>query len=963
MTRPLAYFEAPSPGFGALPPRATGRGGSAVRDLSGHWRFHLAGSDDKAPDGFWDPGFDDAAWTTIPVPSCWQTHGHGSPAYTNVTYPFPVDPPRVPHDNPVGDHRLAFDLGEWPEGGRSVLRFEGADSSLRVWLNGAELGVSRGSRLPVEFDATAVLRPGRNVLAARVHQWSSGSYLEDQDQWWMSGIFREVTLLHRPEGGLGDFFLRAGFDHLTGAGTLLLEAAEGTRVRVPELDLDVPAGRETLVPGVEPWSAEIPRLYTAEVYTPAETTTVRAGFRTVTIEDARLLVNGRPILLRGVNRHEFHPATGRAIGRDTDRADLLLMKRHNINAVRTSHYPPHPAFLDLCDELGMWVVDECDLETHGFEPLGWRRNPTAEPMWRDACLDRMRRMVERDKNHPSVIMWSLGNESGTGENLAAMAAWAKGRDDTRPIHYEGDLTCAHVDVYSRMYAGVGEVERIGKRIEEPLPDPALDAARRAMPFVLCEYAHAMGNGPGGLSEYQRLFEAYPRLAGGFVWEWIDHGLPLSTPDGRRYYGYGGDFGETVHDGNFCVDGLVFPDRTPSPGLEEYKKVIEPVRFETTADGRLRVVNRHDFADTSHLAFRWELAFDGQYVDGGPLDVPVLLPGEHADVEFPFDCAERAGIPPFEHWWTVCAELATDTDWAPAGHEIAWHQGRTDDVIAERPFDADEPVALIAGRDRIVLGPAEFTAEGTLLRLGGFEVDAPKLELWRAPTDNDRGKHPSVAGRWAAVGLDDLRHRLIRAGTYDQSVVAHTEVSPANSAASMATTFRWQAYGPWLRLEVTVLPEGDWTVPLGRVGVSIGLPGDWDTVEWFGRGPGEAYPDSTAAARVGHWTETVDRMQTPYVRPQENGARAEVRWARVTGPSGGLQLHGEPLFSLTARHWTTRHLAAARHTVDLADSGRLWLHIDHAHRGLGSASCGPDVLPRHELPAAPASFAVWLRPLG
>ncbi|GIG66047.1 glycoside hydrolase family 2 TIM barrel-domain containing protein [Phytomonospora endophytica] len=963
MTRPLAYFEDPSPGFGALPPRAIGRTDAAQVDLSGTWRFHLAGSEDKAPEGFWDPDFDDAGWSDIPVPSSWPMHGHGAPIYTNVVYPIPVDPPRVPAENQVGDHRLVFDLPEgWPQTGRTVLRFEGADSSLRVWCNGVELGISRGSRLPVEFDATVALRPGRNVLAARVHQWSSATYLEDQDMWWLPGIFREVTLRHRPDGAVGDFFVRAGYDHVGGSGSLLLEAAEGVRVVIPELEVDAESGTPVTIPFVEPWSAELPRRYAAEIRSATETVAVHVGFRTVSIEDARLLVNGSPVLLRGVNRHEFHPRTGRVVPYQTARSELTLMKRHNINAVRTSHYPPHPAFLDLCDELGMWVIDECDLETHGFELQDWRDNPSDDPLWTDAYLDRMRRMVERDKNHPSVIMWSLGNESGTGANLAAMAAWAKHRDDTRLIHYEGDWTCAYTDVYSRMYAGVTEVEQIGKRIEAPLDDPGLDARRRAMPFVLCEYAHAMGNGPGGLSEYQRLFDTYPRLSGGFIWEWLDHGIPVSTPDGRAHYAYGGDFGETVHDGNFIIDGLVFPDRTPSPGLVEFKKVVEPIRFETQPDGSVRVTNRHDFRDTSHLAFRWELAIDGQHTDGGPLDLPVLRPGESADLTLPIFPPERAGLPPFEHWWTVRAVLAAETAWAPAGHEIAWHQGRTDDVIAERPFDADEPTAPVVVEDgRVLLGPAEFASDGTLLRVGDIEIGCPSLELWRAPTDNDRGKNPSVADRWERVGLDDLSHRLIRAGAYDHSYVVHTEVKPAGGTASMANTYRWQAFGNWLRLEITMLPEGEWTVPLGRVGFKLGLPAAWDNVEWFGRGPGEAYPDSIAAARIGHYTSTVDRLQTPYVRPQENGARAEVRWARITGHNGrGLQLHGEPHFSLTVRRWPTKALAEAKHTTDLADSGELHLHIDHVHRGLGSASCGPDVLPRYELNAVPLSFAVWLR---
>ncbi|MER6584042.1 glycoside hydrolase family 2 TIM barrel-domain containing protein, partial [Nonomuraea sp. NPDC001023] len=423
--------------------------------------------------------------------------------------------------------------------------------------------------------------------AVRVHQWSAASYLEDQDMWWLPGIFRGVTLTT----SAADVFVHAAHD-----GRLSFEAAEGL-LSIPELGVrDLEPGVEITVEA-EPWTAETPRLYEAVLTTPHETVRLRVGFRTVSVEDGVLLANGRPLLLKGVNRHEFHPDHGRAVPYETMREDVLLMKRHNVNAVRTSHYPPHPDFLDLCDELGLWVVDECDLETHGFGQVGWRRNPTDDPRWADALLDRMRRMVERDKNHPSVIMWSLGNEAGVGRNLAVMAAWTRERDPSRPLHYEGDWSCAHTDVYSRMYATHAEVEAIGRGEEDPLDDPALDARRRAMPFLQCEYAHAMGNGPGGLAEYQELFERFPRLAGGFVWEWIDHGL--THP--RHEYAYGGDHGESVHDGNFVIDGLVFPDRTPSPGLLDLKKVFEPVRF-AFGDGVVRVVNRHDFRDLAHLDF-------------------------------------------------------------------------------------------------------------------------------------------------------------------------------------------------------------------------------------------------------------------------------------------------------------------------------------------------------------------------
>ncbi|NBM20017.1 glycoside hydrolase family 2 TIM barrel-domain containing protein, partial [Streptomyces sp. GC420] len=660
----LPYYEDVAPGTGALPPRAWWARSDAARlSLNGSWRFRLSATADAEDESFALPGFDASAWDEVAVPGHWVLQGHGAPAYTNVRYPFPVDPPRVPAENPTGDHLRLFDLpDDWPGGGEAVLRFEGVESCARVWLNGRELGEFKGSRLPHEFAADALLKPRGNVLAVRVHQWSSGSYLEDQDQWWLPGIFREVALLHRPAGAAGDFFVHASYDHRSGEGTLRVDSAVDGRISVPGLGVRLATG-ETLTLPVEPWTAERPRLYDAELVTAGERVALRIGFRSVYVEDGVIKVNGRRILFRGVNRHEFHPEQGRALDLDTMRRDLHLMKRHNINAVRTSHYPPHPAFLDLCDELGLWVIDECDLETHGFVDLDWRRNPVDDERWTPALLDRAERMVERDKNHPSVIMWSLGNECGTGAGLTAMARWIRDRDPDRLVHYEGDPSCEDTDVYSRMYAGHAEVELIGRR-EDPGPP-----ARAGLPFILCEYAHAMGNGPGGLAEYQRLFETYERCQGGFVWEWIDHGIATHTPDGTPYYGYGGDFGEELHDGNFVCDGLLLPDRTPSPGLAEYKKVVQPVRIEGDGPaGTVRITNLHDFSDLSHLAFRWSYEADGESVEAGELAVPALEAGQRAEVKLPAPPAEGRGA---ETQWTVRAVLAEDTAWAEKGHPVAW----------------------------------------------------------------------------------------------------------------------------------------------------------------------------------------------------------------------------------------------------------------------------------------------------
>lgn len=907
----LPYFEDTGPGFGSVAPRSFFTSDAPALSLDGTWDFRL----------------DEGDWGTITVPGHWQLQGHGSPAYTNVRYPFPVEPPHVPSENPTGDYRLTFDLPEsWPDE-PAVLRFDGIDSCGLVRLNDVELGVTRGSRLPAEFEVGHLLRPSGNVLTVRVHQWSAGSYLEDQDMWWLSGIFRSVALLSRPRGGVADYQVHASYDHVSGSGTL---SVEGGVLTVPELDVhDLLPGQSFSLP-VEPWSAESPRLYDGVVHTDAERVPVRIGFRTVTITDGVLTVNGARVVFRGVNRHEHHPRYGRAVPREVALQDVLLMKRHNVNAVRTSHYPPDPYFLSLCDEYGLWVIDECDLETHGFGELGWAGNPGDDPRWAESCVDRMRRMVERDKNHPSIVLWSLGNESHTGRNLAAMAAWTRDRDPSRPVHYEGDFDCEYVDVHSRMYASHEEVDEIGR------------SRAHGLPFILCEFAHAMGNGPGGMLEYRELFERHPTVQGGFVWEWIDHGIER---DG--HFAYGGDFGEPLHDGNFVIDGLVFPDRTPSPGLAEFAKVFEPVRI-TGVDGGIRIESFYDHVGLEGLRFDWVYEDDGVPVAAGTIEVPEVVAGGRAEVPLP-------GLPAVsgEGWLTVRASLAAATTWAEAGHVIAWGQVQISDVVTI-PFRGAEGVRL---GDVLRHGPGEFDpVTGLLTRFGGLALDGPRLDLWRAPTDNDRGSDHPEERAWREAGLHRLQHRVIEVGTHESGVVVHTRVAPPAWGFGMLADYRWTADGDRLHLQVDVTPDGEWPCTLPRLGLRMALPSA-DAVEWFGAGPGEAYADSRQAARVGRFSSTVDALQTPYVFPQENGNRADARWLEI----GGLRIVGEPVFDFTARRWTSEDLDAARHTHELKPRDRVYLNLDLAQHGLGTASCGPGVLPQHRLHARTASFAITFVP--
>jgi beta-galactosidase len=961
LPHPLAD-RGPAPG--SLPASATGETDARVLDLSGEWRFRWSPTAAAAPEGVEAPGFDDTGWGTIAVPSSFgmpvhdRTVGgpHGAPAYTNVRYPFPVDPPHPPDDNPVGDHRLRFGLDR--PSARAHLRFDGVEGAADVWLNGVLLGSTRGSRLPSVFDVSGLLL-GDNVLVVRVHQFSAASYLEDQDAWWLPGIFRRVTLRERPDGAIDDVRVRA--DWTPEGATLRVDVAtESSQVEVVivELGRTVPAGQTVPVADAAPWSAESPTCYTVRVRTPGETVQVTVGFRTVAIVDGVFTVNGMPVKFRGVNRHEHHAELGRVVPPEDVAVELALMKRHNINAIRTSHYPPDPVLLDLADRLGFWVIDECDVETHGFGEVGWRRNPTDDPAWELALRDRAARMVERDKNHPSIVLWSLGNEAGEGRNLAAMADELRRRDDSRPLHYEGDQASRNVDVWSRMYASVSDVEAIARHAEPELPDPDLDARRRAMPFVLCEYAHAMGTGPGGLSEYQDLFDDHPRLMGGFIWEWIEHGIQVDR-NGARATLYGGDFGEPVHDGNFVIDGLVAADRTPRAQLADLAAVFAPLRLSVSADA-VHVRSRLDSTDSGRYLLRWRVESSAGVVAEGPLDLPVLPPRGSASRALPDRAIEELRRP--GRVLTVEAVEAAATTWAPEGWCVAAAQASSADLAAPklRPASAAPP-------GRLALGTLDLDpATGAVRRFGDLPVSDWRLELWRAPTDNDRGSgwdepgQPTYAERWAALGLDRLRSRLLGVDRGAGAIVVRTRVSAAAVDAAVDCTWTWTDDDGGIRLDLDAVPvgtwPGDWSTHWARLGVGFSLPGADRRIDWFGLGPGPAYPDTGQAARLGWFSATLDELQERTVRPQESGARRGVRWARIgaasdveNGPSG-LELSLPQPVALTARPWSVQAVARADHDHLLSADGRTHVVVDLAQAGVGTAACGPGPLPAYRLPA-------------
>ena len=960
-------------------------GGSSAgsRSLDGAWRFGLFA---QAVTGV-DPADPGVGWDTVVVPGHWQLAGapdgwpYGTPAYTNVLFPIPVDPPRVPRANPTGEYRRTFTVPvSWRAAGRVVLRFEGVDSWFEVAVNGRVLAQSHGSRLPTEVDVTDALVDGENLLAVRVTQWSAQTYVEDQDQWWLSGIFRSVSLEHRPAGGIEHVTVVAGYDHHTGHGELRVDVETDERsdaadavVRVAELGIEARAGQVVRVP-VQPWSAEQPRLYDVVVSTPAETVTLRVGFRTVSTDGGVFRVNGAPVKLYGVNRHEFDPARGRALTPQTMLADVLLMKQHHVNAVRTSHYPPHPHFLDLCDEHGLYVIDENDLETHGFEPLGWRGNPTDDPTWEPLLVDRVTRMVRRDAHHPSIVIWSLGNESGSGRNVAAMARAVRALDDTRPLHYEGDWSSADVDMYSRMYPASQEVALIGAGQEDTLPDAAVDSRRRRLPFVLCEYAHAMGNGPGGYTDYLDLVDAHPRLMGGFVWEWIDHGITRRDADGTLFHAYGGDFGEQLHDATFIADGLLLPDRTPSPGLVELAAAYAPIQVRPV-DGRpgtLQIRNRYAFTTTDHARLQWTLVTGGDVIAAGDLDT-VLAPGQSRVVT----AADVAGDALDAHstgdavWFVVRAVPRQAPSWARDGY----HLGAGHALVrpaAPLPPATGTITRTPTGGYRV--GPVELDHTGRLISIGDTPVRLARVDAWRAPTDNDarRSWYDPIgdADAWRAAGLDRLHERLDTADLDGHTLLVTARTAGAATDCGLAVRYQWRAVDHTTAdLVLHLTPQGHWPGSVPRLGWLLALeqPGAGDvTVDWTGLGPHESYADSTRAALPGRWHHTVAQLQTPYTHPQENGARRGVTHARLhlaAGPltltAGEIHAAGHPVtgIELTARPWPDTTLHTAAHPQDLHPDSALWLHLDAAAHGLGSAACGPGVLPNATLRPAPATLQV------
>ena len=962
---------------------------SRVFSLDGEWAFRYFESFGQAVDPEEGLCFDEEEMGSIPVPSCWQNHGYGRHMYTNVRYPFPVDPPFVPDENPCGLYVRHFELEEKDQEARWFLNFEGVDSCFYLWVNGEFAGYSQVSHATSEFELTELLQEGDNTLAVLVLQWCDGSYLEDQDKLRMSGIFRDVYLIARPQAFLRDYFVKESFApdfshaqvtvELMPEGKLDLTASlyapDGTLVAACEHPKD---SAVLEVPAPVLWNAEHPAQYTLVLETPDECIVQMVGLRKIEVVDGVVYLNGVNIKFRGVNRHDSDPVTGYTISREQALLDLALMKRHNVNAIRTSHYPNAPWFLQMCSEYGFYVIGEADMESHGMAMrTGNHSNENYadaadDPQFGEAILDRMQRSVIRDKNNAAVVIWSLGNESGWGENFEAAGRWAKEYDPSRLLHYENFLTYhkarkpdfSMLDLYSRMYASLDQVRDYfaWKDLDENLPE-------KKLPFIQCEYIHAMGNGPGDAEDYQQLIMEYDGFCGGFVWEWCDHAVyGGTTPDNRPIYRYGGDFGEFPHDGNFCMDGLVYPDRTPHTGLLEYKNVIRPIRARR-AEGKADTFILHNYLDFTNaedfLTVSYEISQDGEVLYGGELELPHLPPHGEAEVVLP--ALPEGGV------CTLLLSYATKAagDFCTAGHAL----GFDEIVLHDEPFfldaPAEGPVELEETGDAVVLTGEKFRYVfnkhtglfDSLVWQNRNYLEKPMgWNLYRAPTDNNQ----YIRHQWELAGYHRPTVKVYgvqvsRLENGGACVTCQLSIAALTVSPFLRVEAQW-AIDAQGRMDASLDCRRDGRFPwLPRFGVRLFLPRDFASVEYFGYGPYESYQDKHQASHLGVYAQAVDAMHEDYLKPQENSSHWGCRYVTLTDGAYSLTASSETPFSMNVSPYTQEELAEKKHNYELTKCGQTVLCLDYKMSGVGSNSCGPELLPQYRLEEEKFAFRFTLMP--
>ncbi len=962
--------------------------------LNGDWGFHLYETPEEVP----VPPTIPSEARTIEVPSNWTLQGtFDKPIYTNVKMPFENTPPRVPEKNPTGVYEREFSVPSDWSGKRLVLHIGGAESYLEVYVNGGFVGMAKDTRLPSEFDITPFATEQTNTLTCKVIKWSDASYVEDQDQWWMGGIYRNVYLYSTEAAQINDLFVRADYDPDSRAGGLRLRAqltytpTSADTQTGPRSDFYLTArlqdrhgsvvweGRTRIgwsfreheyeteltgdLPGISPWSSEEPTLYSLLVTLEHDDRTVecrcvRVGFRRVEIHDRELLINGRPVLIRGVNRHEHDDRRGKVMTRERMLQDIRTLKQFNFNAVRTSHYPDTIEWYDLCDEYGIYLIDEANIESHANYDSICR-----DPRWSRAFEDRIMRMAARDKNHPSIIAWSAGNESGHGENHVSAITKLRAYDPDRIIHHEGEVK-THWHQRGNTYTG--GVNRSNDLVNPMYPtiESIIEYATLAKdprPMILCEYSHAMGNSNGSLAEYWDAFERYKGLQGGFIWEWVDHGIVQSDDQGREFWAYGGDFGETIHDGNFVADGLVWPDRKPHPGLYEFKKLAQPLSVEalSVTEGRFVIRSKTDFVSLAWLAGEWRVEVEGEVVDRGSLPELSVPAGGELRVELPYADPDTLLRP--EAYVIFEFSSAEPTAWCEQGHLVAWEQH----LATTRRLPAPTAAAATRGETNLSLSSEnglEIMAENNTL----FAA-TPSLNLFRATTDNDgirgwEGQEEKPMGQWLAAGFQKLEQITHSTHTRENGAIseeAQLRGTDPHALISYAQTVR--SVSPnMLRFDYAItIPDSLPTLP--RVGVIMELVPGFESLVWYGRGPHENHIDRKRGYPVSRYSGSVRDQYVPYIMPQENGSKCEVRWFELSNGEISLRFHADPEFEFSAHHFRPLDLFESRHTNEVEDRLRAEtvVSIDLVQRGVGTGSCGPQTRPDYCIAPGHYEFGFWL----
>ena len=975
---------------------ALARGESSfVKDISGEWRFHWSATPAERPEEFWRVDYDDKAWGVMPVPGNWEVNGYGYPIYTNVNYPFPKNPPYIPHDdNPTGCYRHVFDIpAEW-EGRRTILHFESGLAAMHIWVNGAKVGYSQGTKTAVEFDITPYVKQGSNLLAIEGYRWCDGSYLEDQDFWRLSGFDRGVKVYAVDKVRVADMFAIGDLDKsyksglyeatieidnadtkpFSGRVELSLYDASGKVVKRLAQSVTVTDDSEMAfsfkVPNVKRWSHEHPNLYTSVVTLKdakgavVEATSCRTGFRKVEIKDAQLLLNGRRLMINGVNLHEHNPATGHVVTRELMLKDIELMKRYNINAVRTSHYPQPTEWYDLCDEYGILLVDEANIEAHGCG-TGYAADypefhPSHRAEWKAAHHDRVQSMVERDKNHPSVILWSMGNESSDGEVYGEMYTWIKERDKTRFVQLEQGYGGAHTDIICPMYSPMAELRRYAEREDI------------GKPYILCEFAHAMGNSTGNFREYFDIMALGKHMQGGFIWDWVDQGIDAVGRDSRHYWAYGGDFGAWMytHDENFCCNGVVSPDRTPHPGLYEVKKVYQDINFEWLDGGVVRIHNDFRFSDLSAYKFVYKVLCEGEQVAEGEIVDVKCNAGKSVDVNIMLPELKARK----EYMLNLYALQSAEHPLIPEGHEVASEQIALSDYdySVEESFrnmkirEGDDWIVAYAGD----IGVLFNKNNGRLVRYVSDDRDIlpnmPEPWFWRAPTDNDWG-----TGFQRTANVWRTNRRKTVESSYDSkgnTLVVRSVCELVDAPSLLTTTYTFMADGA-LKVEVEWERKGEYVPELPRLGMRMILPEDYKNLKYYGRGPWESYADRKESSFIGLYEQSTDEQLFPYVRPQESGNKSDVRWLELTNGEGvGLRVEGLQPLNISAMPYRSEDLDPGlskkqMHYSDIEPRREVVLHIDLAQRGLGGDdSWGAQPHDEYRLTADKYSYGYILRPI-